>query len=35
MSQKRKQYSAGFKGKVALAALKESETAAELAVRRP
>lgn len=33
MSQKRKQYSGEFKAKVALAALKETETTAELAAR--
>jgi transposase len=33
MSQKRKQYSADFKAKVALAALKETATTTELAAR--
>ena len=33
MSQKRKQYSAEFKAKVALAALQETETTAALAAR--
>jgi transposase len=33
VSKKRKQYSADFKAKVALAAIKETETTAELAAR--